>query len=127
MAPFAHNPPHLRHFYMQANGTRLHWAELGSDRERPPIVLLHGLVDSHLTWLGLAAVLASQRRVLMPDLPGCGLSERPDASYELRWHADTIAAWLKAIGVEQADGEPTHVQLLPSVAAAVGVRRSPGK
>jgi pimeloyl-ACP methyl ester carboxylesterase len=103
MAPFTYSPPQLRHFYTQANGTRLHWAEQGSDRERPPILLLHGLVDSHLTWLGLAAVLASGRRVLMPDLPGCGLSDRPDASYELRWHADTIAAWLKAIDVGQVD------------------------
>jgi pimeloyl-ACP methyl ester carboxylesterase len=39
----------------------------------------------------------------MPDLFGCGLSERPDASYALEWHARMIAQWLRAIGVDEVD------------------------
>jgi pimeloyl-ACP methyl ester carboxylesterase len=39
----------------------------------------------------------------MPDLPGYGLSERPNASYELGWHARVIAQWLEAIGLEKVD------------------------
>ena len=41
--------------------------------------------------------------MLVPDLPGHGLSARPDASYELRWYAHVMARWLDAAGVERAD------------------------
>jgi pimeloyl-ACP methyl ester carboxylesterase len=39
--------------------------------------------------------LARDRLVLMPDLLGCGLSGRPNASYKLQWHARVIASWLE--------------------------------
>jgi len=81
------------------NGTTVAWSELG---EGPPLVLLHGLGDSHRTWRAVAPALARRFRVLAPDLPGHGLSARPDAPYTLGWYADTIAAWLDAIGVERA-------------------------
>jgi pimeloyl-ACP methyl ester carboxylesterase len=103
MLQSAHTLPQLRQSFVQVNGMRLHWAEMGHDDALPPVVLLHGLVDSHLTWTKVAAKLARRRRVLMPDLPGCGLSDRPDASYELQWHADTIAAWLDALGLSEVD------------------------
>jgi pimeloyl-ACP methyl ester carboxylesterase len=93
----------IAHSFLTVGGVRLHWAELGSDRRRPPVVLLHGLNDSHLTWRRVAAALATDRRVLMPDLAGYGLSERPDASYELDWHAKLIAKWLEALALDQVD------------------------
>ena len=88
-------------------GTVLHWAELGGNAaappSAPPVVLLHGLTDSHLTWRSVAPLLARDRRVLMPDLPGCGLSSRPDASYALDWHARVIARWIKSLGLPEVD------------------------
>lgn len=94
----------FEHFEIDIEGMSLHWAELGGgDGEKPPVVLLHGLMDSHLTWKGLAPILARDRRVLMPDLLGCGLSSRPDASYTLDWHRDMIARWLDTLGLEQVD------------------------
>ena len=39
----------------------------------------------------------------MPDLPGHGLSDRPDASYELQWYARLMAGWLDAAGIETCD------------------------
>jgi len=85
------------------DGVRLHWAECGTTTDRNPLVLLHGLNDSHLTWKRLAPLLAGNRRVLMPDAPGSGLSERPDASYELAWHAHVIARWLETLGLSEVD------------------------
>jgi pimeloyl-ACP methyl ester carboxylesterase len=92
-----------RHSFVSVAGMRLHSAESGDVSERTPVVLLHGLNDSHLTWKRVAPGLAVDRRVLMPDLPGYGLSERPDASYELRWHAHVMAQWLEALGLERVD------------------------
>jgi pimeloyl-ACP methyl ester carboxylesterase len=85
---------------LRVGDTDLHWKELGEGR---PLVLLHGLCDSHLTWSRLAPRLARGRRVLMLDLPGHGLSSRPDASYALDWQARTVAAWLDALGLDEID------------------------
>ena len=92
-----------RHSFASIDGMRLHWAELGDATDTVPVVLLHGILDAHLTWKLVGGALAIDRRVLMPDLPGCGLSERPDASYELGWHAHMIARWLETLGLESVD------------------------
>jgi pimeloyl-ACP methyl ester carboxylesterase len=78
----------------------LHWAELGTGR---PLVLLHGLCDSHRTWFPVAPALARTRRVLMLDLAGHGESSRPDASYTLDWHANLVGDWLEGLGLGEVD------------------------
>jgi pimeloyl-ACP methyl ester carboxylesterase len=75
------------------------WSELG---DGPPLVLIHGLGDSNRTWRSVAPLLAARFRLFMVDLPGHGLSERPDAPYTLSWYADTIAAWMDAVGLRRA-------------------------
>jgi pimeloyl-ACP methyl ester carboxylesterase len=81
----------------------VHWAEQGKSSGRPPLVLLHGLNDCHRTWRQLAPQLAHGSRVLMPDLPGHGLSGRPDASYELDWYARIMERWLDEVGIARTD------------------------
>lgn len=93
----------LRHAYATVDGTHIHWAEMGDENAATPVVLLHGINDSHLTWQRIAPLLAGHRRVIMPDFPGCGLSQRPDASYTLAWHAQIISSWLQLLRIEQAD------------------------
>ncbi len=93
-----------RHF-VRANGVDLHVLELGPEApaQHPPLVLLHGISDSHLTWSKVAQALGERRRVIMPDLPGHGLSARPDASYALAWHAETVGALLDVMGLDVVD------------------------
>ncbi len=93
----------LRHSYAQVDGVRIHWAERGTPSSQTPLVLLHGLTDSYLTWRPVVEPLARDRLVLMPDLPGCGLSERPDASYSLEWQAQMIAHWLVLLDLRSVD------------------------
>jgi pimeloyl-ACP methyl ester carboxylesterase len=81
------------------NDTTIAWSEVGHG---PPIVLLHGLADSHRSWRRIVPVLAKRFHVYLVDLPGHGLSARPEAPYTLRWYADTIAEWMDAVGVERA-------------------------
>ena len=92
-----------RHSFVSVEGMRLHWAEQGETTAQVPVVLLHGLNDSYLTWKRVVPALADDRRVLMPDLLGYGLSDRPNASYELAWHAHVMAKWLEALGLQQVD------------------------
>jgi pimeloyl-ACP methyl ester carboxylesterase len=82
-----------------ANDTTVAWYALGSG---PPLILLHGLADSHRTWQSVTPLLANRFRVFMLDLPGHGFSARPDAPYTLPWYAETVVAWMDAIGLERA-------------------------
>jgi pimeloyl-ACP methyl ester carboxylesterase len=59
---------------LTASGVRLRLAELGSGK---PIVLLHGPFVDHTCWDGLLPQLAESHRVIAPDLPGFGSSEKP--------------------------------------------------
>ena len=67
------------------------------------IVVLHGLCDSERSWWPVMAELGRQHRVFGLDLPGCGLSGRPDASYTIDWQARLIAAWLDELGINECD------------------------
>jgi pimeloyl-ACP methyl ester carboxylesterase len=96
--------PIPRHCRQMVEDVLLHWVEFGHPDDkaprRPPIVLLHGLNDSHLTWRQIAPQLARDRSVFVLDLPGHGDSERPDAGYELAWYAQIVAGWIEVLGLE---------------------------
>jgi pimeloyl-ACP methyl ester carboxylesterase len=90
----------MEHALTRVEGVEVHSAAAGSGR---PVVLVHGLGDSHRTWDRIVPALAQTRRVLAPDLPGHGLSERPDASYTLDWYSHMLARWVDAMGLEDVD------------------------
>jgi len=63
-------------------GFRPHFAEIDGVRTRyflggegPPLTIVHGLGGAAVNFTKLAPILARRRRVLIPDLPGHGLSE----------------------------------------------------
>lgn len=78
--------------------TTLAWTEVGTG---PPLVLLHGLGDCHRTWRRVLPLLAPHHRLLMIDLPGHGLSGRPDAPYSLAWYSATLGGFLDSLGLER--------------------------
>src|SRR6266568_1931428 len=48
----------------------------------PAVVLLHGFGDTGDMWAPLAAALARDYTVVVPDLRGMGLSAHPETGYE---------------------------------------------
>lgn len=79
---------------VDVRGLRLHVRErAGHDPGAPPWVLLHGLAVSHRYLMPTAAAF-EHGDVLVPDLPGFGLSERPRETYGPGRHAGVLAAWL---------------------------------
>ena len=66
------------------------------------IVMVHGLVVSSRYMIPAAERLASSFRVYLPELPGFGKSEKPDHYQDLDQMADTLVAWMTAIGLPQA-------------------------
>ncbi len=70
--------------------------------DEPPLVLIHGLSSSMGFWEHQLPTLANDRRVLALDLPGYGMSGRPDAPFTPPWYADLILAWLDTLDVKNA-------------------------
>ena len=68
-----------------------------------PVVLLHGIPGWRGTWSRVAARLAANHPVLVPDLLGFGESDAPpEEHFHAKEHADVILRLLDALGVEQA-------------------------
>src|SRR5262249_32869855 len=73
---------------------------LGGDREKPALLLLHGLPNSSKYFRNLIEPLSRDCFVIAPDLPGFGDSEPVDAPSFERF-ADLIEALLSRLGVER--------------------------
>jgi pimeloyl-ACP methyl ester carboxylesterase len=68
----------------------------------PPVVLIHGMVNSSRHWREVALGLAQEHMVIAPDLIGHGDSATPRGDYSLGAHAAAIRDLLTVIGVESA-------------------------
>ena len=68
----------------------------------PPIVLIHGMLNSSSHWRSVALNLASDYTVIAPDLIGHGDSAAPRGDYSLGAHAASIRDLLAAIGIDRA-------------------------
>jgi pimeloyl-ACP methyl ester carboxylesterase len=68
----------------------------------PPVVLIHGMLNSSSHWQGVANRLAADHTVIAPDLIGHGDSAAPRGDYSLGAHAASIRDLLTAIGVDRA-------------------------
>lgn len=70
--------------------------------EGPPLVLIHGMINSSRHWTRVAEQLAGRFTVIAPDLIGHGEASTPRGDYSLGAHAASIRDLLTAIGVERA-------------------------
>src|SRR3954447_2293428 len=68
----------------------------------PPVVLIHGMVNSSRHWEQVARRLADRYTVIAPDLIGHGDSATPRGDYSLGAHRAVIRDVLSAIGIERA-------------------------
>jgi pimeloyl-ACP methyl ester carboxylesterase len=93
---------------VSARGARIRFVESGSERPASgqatgvPLVLCHDSLASHECFLATIDHLAKDFRVIAPDLPGFGASEKPDPQrYPYGWDgfANSIADLVGALGL----------------------------
>jgi len=82
-------PDGFRSEEIAANGTTLHVRVGGHG---PAVVMLHGFGDTGDMWAPVAAALAPDHTVVVPDLRGMGLSAHPDTGYTRRTRPRTSPA-----------------------------------
>ena len=88
---------------VRANGIRLRYlAWPGPTPPRyPPVVLLHGVLQSAEGMANLAAHLARHGPVVVPDLRGRGGSDQPAAGYDPATMADDVAALVETLALDR--------------------------
>lgn len=89
---------------LEVLGVRLRYIDVApTEREEgPPLLLAHGHSSRIEEYDALVPHLAKHRRVLVPDLPGSGYSDKPDRPYTLRYFEDTLLGVLDALGIREA-------------------------
>jgi pimeloyl-ACP methyl ester carboxylesterase len=101
------------------------WPHSTGSGADPPCLLVHDFALCEHTWSRVVPELARARRVLAPDLPGAGNSDRPDPrdadGYSLEWLADRLLELLDAIDVRTVD--LVGHGLGGSIAAVLAARR----
>jgi pimeloyl-ACP methyl ester carboxylesterase len=82
--------------FVEVEGRRAHVVDVG---QGPPVLLLHGFLHSSFTWRATVDALAERHRVIVPDLLGCGWSDRGQGDYSLEGLSRWTAGVLDALGV----------------------------
>ncbi len=72
-----------------------------TDPRKLPVLLLHGSPGSRHDFAAEIPLLARDRRVLVPDLPGFGASTRDIADYSIAAHASYVLELLDRLGIDR--------------------------
>src|SRR2546428_9300816 len=92
-------PANFRTQEIQADGATIH-VRVGG--QGPAVVLLHGFGDTGDMWALMAAALAHDHSVVVPDLRGMGLSSHPTGGYDKKTQAADIRSVLPQLRIHQA-------------------------
>jgi pimeloyl-ACP methyl ester carboxylesterase len=84
---------------VRVDGLTIGYREVG---EGPPVVLLHGWPTSSYLWRDVMPAMAGGNRVIAPDLPGFGVSDKPvDATYDFAFFERALEGLLEQLGVHR--------------------------
>lgn len=94
----------VRSAFTDINGLAIHAMALGEDKsvDTPTFILVPGLGLSGRYMMPTAELLAAAGKVWVPDLPGCGRSEKPDTVPDIPALADALALWMERRGIKGA-------------------------
>ncbi|MBW2147749.1 MAG: alpha/beta fold hydrolase [Deltaproteobacteria bacterium] len=79
---------------------KLHYVTAGRGSK---VILIHGLGGSWDNWKIIIPIISARHRVYALDLPGFGLSDRPEVSYSIPFMTQAVLAFMEKAGVEKAD------------------------
>ena len=77
---------------------KLHRSVVGPEGA-PAVLVLHGITGSRRYWLPRILPLARRYRLLIPDLPGFGLSPKPFTDYTPSFFVETLMGFLEQEGL----------------------------
>lgn len=81
----------------ETNGIDVHYIRTGGNK--PPVILLHGLMLSGTCWTPLAQTLEDNYDVIMPDARGHGYSSAPEHGYNYDNLAADVVGLIEALNL----------------------------
>jgi N-formylmaleamate deformylase len=84
----------------EANGINIHYIRTGGDK--PPIILLHGLLGNGMCWAPLARALEEDYDVIMPDARGHGNSSCPERGYNYESLAADVLSLIEVLRISNS-------------------------
>jgi pimeloyl-ACP methyl ester carboxylesterase len=93
-------PPDFRTRSIATNGTSIHVRFGGTGLA---VVLLHGYGETGDMWAPMAADLARDHTVVVPDLRGMGLSAKPAGGFDKKTQAGDVAGVLDELKIDRTD------------------------
>ena len=84
---------------LEVQGLRIAYERAG---DGPPLILLHGFVGDSREWRGQLDGLSDEFTVVAWDAPGSGRSSDPPPSFRMPDYADSLAAFVDALGLGAA-------------------------
>lgn len=92
--------PKAQSRFAKLDGARIHYVNYGKGREA--LVLVHGWTSNLEFWRDQVSELAKRNRVIAIDLPGHGLSDKPQIVYSMDLFARAVDAVLRDAHVDRA-------------------------
>ncbi|MFN2499305.1 MAG: alpha/beta fold hydrolase [Pyrinomonadaceae bacterium] len=92
--------PKAQSRFVKLDGARIHYVNYGKGREA--LVLIHGWTSNLEFWRDQIPDLAKRNRVIAIDLPGHGLSDKPQITYSMDLFARAVNTVLRDTHVERA-------------------------
>ena len=90
--------PGFEHRFATVDGVRLHYVT-GGKADEEAVVLLAGFPESWFAWRKVMPLLAPKFRIIAPDLPGQGDSDRPQSGYDTQALAVMVHKLLQQLGI----------------------------
>lgn len=87
----------LTQFQVELDGFRVHYVDVG---QGPPVILVHGSPLSSFSFRHQIAALCARFRVIAPDLPGFGQSDKPEEGAPFHLQAEVLRGFLEHLGLE---------------------------
>ena len=83
--------------FLQIDGHKIRYLESGNSKNT--LVLLHGLGASAERWLNVIPLFSKEYTVIVPDLIGFGLSDKPHVDYTPEYFVDFLEQFFEQTGI----------------------------
>ena len=96
-------PPHYRHDLPSLGGLRMHYLDEGPKDAQVTWLCLHGNPAwSYLYRKMIPVFLNAGHRVVAPDMPGFGKSDKPkkDSAHSFTWHRQVLLEFVEALDLQ---------------------------
>ncbi|MFP4363503.1 MAG: alpha/beta fold hydrolase [Spirochaetia bacterium] len=85
---------------MQVNGINVHYLDIDIAGTEHTLVYIHGYSSCNLEATFFAEYLQNDMRIIAPDLPGCGYTDKPNVDYTTGYFVEFVRDFIDELGIE---------------------------